>query len=183
MAAEIEFQPYVHSISTHYDQWWQLYTLTDAQTRTQQKPSPFDFGLMVQTVAKGRSLNPNSPEAQDKEKIERFPVLEGIRKYVKEHRQVLLVGRPGSGKSTTLARLLLEEARSDRHIPVLVELRFWQSLIADLIRDFFKRHQLLLDRTQIEEFLFHGRLLLLIDGLNELPSDAACRRVKFWHTE
>jgi predicted NACHT family NTPase len=51
-------------------------------------------------------------EPQAKEKIERFPVLEGIRKYVKEHRQVLLVGRPGSGKSTTLARLLLEEAQN-----------------------------------------------------------------------
>jgi hypothetical protein len=56
MAAEIDFQPYLHSISTHYDQWWALYTLTDAQTQAHQKKepqpwkTPFDFGLMVQTV-------------------------------------------------------------------------------------------------------------------------------------
>jgi hypothetical protein len=120
MAAEIDFQPYLQSISTHYAQWWQLYTLTDAQTKTQQKnePQPWKtpcaFGLMVQTVQRDRpsGIEGSGGEFQAKEKIERFPVLEGIRKYVKEHRQVLLVGRPGSGKSTTLARLLLEEAQN-----------------------------------------------------------------------
>jgi hypothetical protein len=55
MAAEIEFGSYLRSLSTHYAQWWQLYTLTDAQTKTQQKHAPFDFEVMVQTVAKGRS--------------------------------------------------------------------------------------------------------------------------------
>jgi predicted NACHT family NTPase len=235
MAAEIDFQPYLHSISTHYDHWWELYTLTDAQTQAKQKnepqpwKTPFDFGLMVQTVQRDRSMvaegsgfEPQAP----KEKIERFPVLEGIRKFVKEHRQVLLVGRPGSGKSTTLARLLLEDARavggteedppnplkkgeqedtedsvgaltrverqvkvplfkgdlggsrgpgdSTSPIPVLVELRFLSnSTLLDRIQAFFQRHDLLLDRTQIEDLLFHRRLLLLMDGLNELPSEAA----------
>jgi predicted NACHT family NTPase len=225
MAAEIEFDAYLRSLSTHYAKWWQLYTLTDAQTKTQQEPSPFDFGLMVQTVQGDRQITSEAPgldPQSSKEKIERFPVLEGIRKYVKEHRQVLLVGRPGSGKSTTLARLLLEEARGclaesgdrtatnqsanpllggargglvsgaiDRPtppfghpseegigdgtcIPVLVELRFLSnSTLLDRIQAFFQRHDLQLDRTQIEDLLFHRRLLLLMDGLNELPSEAA----------
>jgi energy-coupling factor transporter ATP-binding protein EcfA2 len=215
MAAEIDFQPYLQSISSHYAQWWQLYTLTDAETKTQQqnesKPwkTPFDFGLMVQTVKCDRpsGMEGSGGESKAKEKIERFPVLEGIRKYVKEYRQVLLVGRPGSGKSTTLARLLLEEARnvedppsplkkgepevkvplfkgdlgrskglgdSASLIPVLVELRFLSdSTILDRIQAFFQRHGLQLDRTQIKDLLFHQRLLLLMDGLNELPSEAA----------
>ncbi len=55
-------------------------------------------------------------------------MLEGIRKYANNH--VLLVGKPGSGKSTALARLLLEDAqaassRNHTTIPVLVELRYW----------------------------------------------------------
>jgi predicted NACHT family NTPase len=215
MAAEIDFQPYLQSISTHYAQWWQLYTLTDAETKAQQKndsqpwKTPFDFGLMVQTVQRDRSaeIEGSGVEPQAKAKIERFPVLEGIRKCVKEYRHVLLVGRPGSGKSTTLARLLLEEVRnvedppsplkkgepevevplfkgdlggsrglgdSNSLIPVLVELRFLSnSTLLDRIQAFFQRHDLQLDRTQIEDLLFHQRLLLLMDGLNELPSEAA----------
>jgi HEAT repeat protein len=215
MAAEIDFQPYLQSLSTHYGQWWQLYTLTDAETKAQQKnepqpwKTPFKFELMAQTVQCDHlgGMEGSGVEPQPKEKIERFPVLEGIRKYVKEHRQVLLVGRPGSGKSTTLARLLLEEARnvedppsplkkgepevevplfkgdlggsrglrdSTSLIPVLVELRFLSnSTLLDRIQAFFQRHGLQLDRTQIEDLLFHQRLLLLMDGLNELPSEAA----------
>jgi predicted NACHT family NTPase len=60
-----------------------------------------------------------------------------------------------------------------QYIPVLVELRFWSGSILDRIQAFFQRHDLLIDRTQIEDLLFHRRLLLLMDGLNELPSEAA----------
>jgi hypothetical protein len=224
MAIEIDFQPYLRSISDHYAQWEKYYTLTDAETQAKQKnepqpwKTPFDFGLMVQTVQRDRSMAEDGSDFESqslKEKIERFPVLEGIRKCVKEHRQVLLVGRPGSGKSTTLAQLLLEEAQnsfalsppsppilggtraqsliqgvqqtqsppilgdlggckesetnpestttlpdSRQIIPVLVELRFWSGSILDRIQAFFQRHGLQLDRTQIEDLLFHQRLLL-----------------------
>ncbi|MBD2068241.1 HEAT repeat domain-containing protein [Leptolyngbya sp. FACHB-671] len=184
----LDFQPYLQSICHHYQQWWLLYTLHDVEgkeTLKRQPPSwdaPFDFGLMVQTVQKeavsaAESVPSNRPDVQ--EKVERLPVLEGIRKYASDH--VLLIGRPGSGKSTALARLLLEEALPSspasqdepRLIPVLVELRLWQTSILDLIRNFFRRHGLNLDRTVIENLLFHNRLLLLVDGLNELPSEAA----------
>jgi hypothetical protein len=60
---------------------------------------------------------------------------------------------------------------------VLVELRFWSGSILDRIQAFFQRHDLQLDRTQIEDLLFQQRLLLLMDGLNELPSEEARRAV------
>jgi HEAT repeat protein len=109
-----DFQKYLQSVCNAYQHWWRLYTITDVEgskpAHPKSVPSLFDFGLMVQTV---------QPQQQDKgettektEKTERLPVQEGLRKYSENH--VLLVGRPGSGKSTALARLLLEEAQKTR---------------------------------------------------------------------
>jgi hypothetical protein len=56
MTAEIEFDAYLRSLSTHYAKWWKLYTLTDAKTKAQQHKepqpwkTPFNFGLMVQRL-------------------------------------------------------------------------------------------------------------------------------------
>lgn len=160
-----------------YVKWGNAYTLTDVigHQRVEQERSLLLLDFIVETVkpAKGEP-------SQAQEKTERLDVLEGLRKYAKEH--VLLVGRPGSGKSTALARLLLEEAENSKgveqrnvKIPVLVELRYYQTSILDLIRDFLKRDRLLLDTATIEQLLFAGNLLLLVDGINELPSEAARR--------
>ncbi|MGC1196011.1 MAG: hypothetical protein WA882_03860 [Geitlerinemataceae cyanobacterium] len=204
MSESIDFQPYLHAICQEYARWWEVYTVTDAEGRecrkALEKPaSPFDFGLIVQTVTRDEreTPNPENPK-KPKEKIERFPVLEGLRKYAfdEKTRQVLLVGRPGSGKSTALARLLLEEAaltpnpspNSGRGelkvipnsgkgeievIPVLVELRYWQTSITALMLDFFRRHELNLSEAELENLLAANRVLVLMDGVNELPSEDA----------
>ncbi|MGB3240591.1 MAG: hypothetical protein WBB29_20030 [Geitlerinemataceae cyanobacterium] len=204
MSESIDFQPYLHAICQEYARWWEVYTVTDAEGRecrkALEKPaSPFDFGLIVQTVTRDEreTPNPENPK-KPKEKIERFPVLEGLRKYAfdEKTRQLLLFGRPGSGKSTALARLLLEEAaltpnpspNSGRGelkvipnsgkgeievIPVLVELRYWQTSITALMLDFFRRHELNLSEAELENLLAANRVLVLMDGVNELPSEDA----------
>ncbi|BAU12238.1 PBS lyase HEAT-like repeat domain protein [Leptolyngbya sp. NIES-3755] len=159
-----QFQPYLESIRTTYEKWRERYTLTDAvgkQQRSKEASPFFEFNLMVQTVKR-------EERERQEEKIERFSVLDGLRKYANQ--QVLLVGRPGSGKSTALARLMLEEATNPQMgIPVLVELRYWQGSIEQLIRDSFNRHGLAIE--QLEEVLL--RSLILFDGVNELPSEEA----------
>ncbi|HIK30652.1 MAG TPA: HEAT repeat domain-containing protein [Oscillatoriales cyanobacterium M4454_W2019_049] len=150
--------------------------------------SPFDFGLRVQTVTRDERETPNPENSEEsKEKIERLPVLEGLRKYAfdEKTRQLLLVGRPGSGKSTALVRLLLEEAtltpnpspnfgRGEvKAIPVLVELRYWQTSITALMLDFFRRHRLNLSEAELENLLNAKRVLVLMDGVNELPTEEA----------
>ena len=110
------------------------------------------------------------PEAEVTER-ERFPVLEELQKYPGQ--QVLLVGRPGSGKSTTLERLLWEKANSAAEIPVLVELRSYQNSTLDCIRRFFAHHGLELSEAEIKDLLEKRKLFLLFDGLNELPSKEA----------
>ena len=159
-------QRYLKSISTddQYKRWWNLYTPTDAE---------------------------ECPRGKAPEKTERFPVLAGLRKYAANH--VLLVGHPGKGKSTALARLLLEEAQANLtpnslswqergqtevKIPVLVVLRQYQTSVLDLIVDWLRRHQSPTSKATIEKLLQEGRFLLLFDGINELPSDAARRDLK-----
>jgi HEAT repeat protein len=193
----VDFQNYLQSLVTTYQQWWQLYALTDAEGQVKQqdqaRSAPFDFDLMVQTVSKEKTETVPEAETSQKQRgeTERLPVLEGIRKYADDH--VLLAGRPGSGKSTALIRLLLEEANSalspnpsdkvargkpDR-IPVLVELRYWQTSILERIQAFLFKHDpdLNLDEATLTTLLRQGRFLLLIDGLNELPSEEARRDV------
>ena len=59
-----EFQPYFDSIALHYDKWWRLYTLTDAEGQEERSAEPlFDFGLMVQTITPK-----DSPEFSDRTK-------------------------------------------------------------------------------------------------------------------
>ena len=111
---------------------------------------------------------------------------------------MLLVGRPGSGKSTALARFLLEEVEKAKspqnttpqavrgavnggvgYIPVLVELRYWQTSVFERIQAFLQQHDpnLNLDEATLRTRLRQSRFLLLFDGLNELPSEEARRQV------
>jgi len=160
MSAEICFQAYLMSVVKAYQKWEKQYTLTDVTGRSLQEKAIvsrdvadeepsfdyFDFGLMVQTVSEDKEKGEGEKEKGEvEEKIERLPVLEGICKYAADH--VLLVGRPGSGKSTALARLLLQEAESaspfrmrsaadpQAKIPVLVELRYLPSEANELAAD------------------------------------------------
>ncbi|BAG00611.1 HEAT repeat domain-containing protein [Microcystis aeruginosa] len=189
----IDWTPYLKSISDSekYAQWETFYTLTDVEGKTRPaKTAPLLRDLWVQTIEKEPQNRQERPERP--EKTERFTVLDGLRKYATNH--VLLKGRPGSGKSTALARLLLEESVAVQslrlnqqnqakiiQIPILIELRLYETSILDLILQFLKRHKLIIDSNTLESWLLENqnfRPLLLFDGINELPSEAARQNLK-----
>lgn len=184
---KINFRPYLNSLVTTYGRWWKLYTPTDAidqQGETKELPSFLDFSLLVENKSEKERVEHEQGKG-DTELVERLPVLEGIRKYINKH--VWLTGRPGSGKTTALVRLLLEEATirqrripisvdeevttQQERIPVLVELRYWQGDIVQLVLNAFNRHGLSLEVSDLKTAL--SQSLILFDGVNELPSEEA----------
>ncbi|WP_271254577.1 HEAT repeat domain-containing protein [Pseudanabaena sp. Chao 1811] len=172
MSTEICFDGYLKSLVSKYERSQDCYTQTDATDL-------FDFGLMVQTLEEKNERQESQNFEPEKPKIETFPVLDGIRKYASE--KVLLVGKPGSGKSTALQKMLVDEAQKvidgeASLIPVLIELRSWRTSYLALIKDFFRAHKLRLDEETIDALLFEGKLLLLVDGVNELPADDHARQ-------
>ncbi len=164
-----DFHEYRQSLLKEYGERGKPYTETDIASiiKFNTKKPQLNLKLMVKLLKPSHS---QFPEAEVPER-ERFPVLEGLQKYPGQ--QVLLVGRPGSGKSTTLERLLWEKAKGEGEIPVLVELRSYHNSTLDCIRRFFAHHGLHLSEAEIEDLLEKKKLFLLFDGLNELPSKEA----------
>ena len=157
-ASEIDFEPYLQAIlaDDDYREWQEVYTPTtvedrrrmlaqDAATVSQRRFSS-RLKLRVETVKLDKQEQGNQPDGtpEPQEQVEQWDVLAGLRNYAAEH--VVLIGKPGSGKSTSLERLLWEEAENalddpTARIPVLVKLRRCTGTIEGLIRDFLKGHQ------------------------------------------
>jgi len=174
MATPVDFPKYLQSLVESYKKQQHLYTLTDLQVEVRVEKPPED-----------RS-QPPSPENKPETKIERLQVLAGIRKYVQQG-NVLLVGKPGSGKSTVLQRFRWEWAlealnEGDRPIPVLVQLRSDRSILEAICAE-FRQAKLRVSREEVEDLLFDGKLLLLLDGVNEMPSQQRRQELQLFHDD
>lgn len=172
-----DFQPYIQSIldSSQKDgDWGDRYIPTQAE-----------LPLRVQTYESSSNELTQSP-SEEKKQREQFAVLDGLRKYAPE--QVLLLGKPGSGKSTALRRLRWEEAERCAQaieqnqdtippIPVLLELRSLGDSVLELLRETLEWSGTDLEEKTLKALLREKKFLLLMDGINELPNDAAQKAV------
>jgi HEAT repeat protein len=172
-----EFQPYLEGIRHRYKQWWTLNALTEAIAARQ---ATFSFEQVIQTEEKNSEGKPQKVT---------LSIFNGIRSYI-ESEHILLVGSPGVGKSALLLQCLLyfaetELEKPNPRIPVLVELKEYttdrlregRSGILALIKDVLRRQLIKLrprpkiETSDIEKLLDEERLILLLDGLNEMPTD------------
>jgi HEAT repeat protein len=172
MAKPVDFPKYLQFLVESYREKQHLYTLTDLQVEVRVEMPPEE--------------PPFPSENKPKTKIDRLEVLAGIRKYLQQG-NVLLAGKPGSGKSTVLERFRWELARealdeADRPIPVLVQLRSDRSIL-DAICAEFRRAKLRVSAEEVDDLLLDGKLLLLLDGVNEIPSQQRRQELQLFRDE
>jgi len=89
-----------------------------------------------------------------------------------EYPRLIVFGKPGSGKSTFLRHLAVSCAKGEflgDYIPVLLELRDVNEAdfsLLQYIHSEFEMEQV----AQTQQILHQGRVLILLDGLDEVPS-------------
>lgn len=158
--SDFDFQPYRNFILLNGDKQWAVYTPTDAL-----------LPLQVEILAKRDQKLEKDQEIPIEHQEEQLPVLEGLRKYAlganREH--IILAGKPGYGKSTALQQLQLALV-AEGLVPILLQLKGSKS-IPEMIQGEFRRAQQRVSLEQIDDWLLANRLVLLLDGVNEIPTD------------
>jgi hypothetical protein len=105
--------------------------------------------------------------------------LDGVARLAMLAEPVSIVAAGGTGKSTTFLQLADEILEKDGQVPLLAPLGEWSDRADDFF-DFIVRRNSFgrFRREHLMQLAYHGRLMLLLDGWNELTPDARLRATR-----
>jgi hypothetical protein len=102
--------------------------------------------------------------------------LESLARLTALAEPVSIVAPGGTGKSTTVVQLAERMLAEDGPVPLLVPLGEWSDRQDDFFNFTLRRNAFGTFRRQhLMQLAYHGRLVLLLDGWNELTPDARLR--------
>ncbi len=174
-------QQYLFQVASVYTYWRNQYILGPASAQG----SPFiptDTAALFQQQVSAR---PGAPAAA--RQLQRRPI--ALPDAIRDFWRVLLLGKPGGGKTSYLQYMALQCTRADTTpipglLPVVVDLSMYTTTgpFLDFVRGFLRTPpnpqppeppvhvQSPWMAGALETYLQNGRVLLMLDGLNELPA-------------
>ncbi|MEX2166523.1 MAG: hypothetical protein WD852_05815 [Methyloceanibacter sp.] len=105
--------------------------------------------------------------------------LDGVARLTTLAEPLSIVAAGGTGKSTTLMQLADRMLAEDSQVPLLVPLGEWSDRPDDFFDFVIRRNSFGSFRRQhLMQLAYHGRLVLLLDGWNELTPEARLRATR-----
>lgn len=170
-------QAYADGVVLRYSVYQTLYTPLAGAAEVLEEPQAPDVSMRVTPAAIDAEFQLFLEERVEKPsrpaKVRKEDLREDILRAVREVGQFVLLGEPGAGKSTTLWRIALDQAKALKHdvyapVPVIVrlgEIETGETLRSRLL------HELGRLAPYIDTLEQTGRVTYLLDGLNELQAD------------
>ena len=170
-------EAYLTDLITTYNVWAEKYTPLAGIAEVQAEETEPTLGLSPLFMPSGFEKLVEHGYGPEK-RIEREPV-DDLREAVTKHRRLVVLGEPGSGKTTTLWRLVYDYAEAAQQdptapIPILAPLGGYTGPEPALAHLAQFAGELGL---HLPAYLESGQAVLLLDALNEMPRDGYKERI------